>query len=121
MPFCEIGRQPGDVLAVEQDAAGGGFGHAGQLKKVLLPAPFGPMMAHTSSRLTSKLTLDSAARPPNRTVNSSVLSTGADAAARPFAGERTSLTASPLTYAAGNLQAGGTMVLSFGTISNSSN
>src|ERR1700756_554080 len=81
-----------------------------QLKKVLLPAPFGPMMAHTSSRLTSKLTLDSAASPPNRTVNSSVLSTGADTAAGPLAGQRTSLSASPLTYAAGNLQAGGTMV-----------
>src|SRR5258708_36249140 len=92
-----------------------------QLKKGLLPAPFGPMMAHTSSRVTSKLTLESAARPPNRTVNSSVLSTGADAAARPFAGERTTWTASTLTYATGKLQAGGTIVFSFGTISSSWN
>ena len=37
-----------------------------QLKKVLFPAPFGPMMARISSRPTSKLTPLSAVRPPKR-------------------------------------------------------
>src|SRR5579883_1515806 len=49
-----------------------------QLKKVLLPAPFGPMMARTSSRASSKLTPLSAASPPKRTVSRSVRRRGAD-------------------------------------------
>src|SRR3979411_2701396 len=113
MPFCEMALEGSPVMSSPLQRMRPEVGLSTpvkQLKKVLLPAPFGPMMAHTSSRLTSKLTLESAARPPNRTVNSSVLSTGADAAARPFAGERTSLTASTLTYAVGNLPAGGTNV-----------
>ena len=55
-----------------------------QLKKVLLPAPFGPMMARISPRGTSKLTLSSAVRPPKRTVRPSVRRMGGRrAAARP--------------------------------------
>ena len=42
-----------------------------QLNKVLLPAPFGPMMARISSRRTSKLTPLSATKPPKRTVRPS--------------------------------------------------
>ena len=68
-----------------------------QLKKVLLPAPFGPMMARTSSRATSKLTSDSAARPPKRTDKSSVLRIGVDAAPRSVTGERASIDAVALT------------------------
>ena len=115
-----VGRQPGDVLAVEHDApAVGRSTPVRQLKKVLLPAPFGPMMARTSSRSNLEIDLESAASPPKRTVNSSVLRIGADAAPRLVAGERMSVDGSTLTYAAGNLQAGGTMVLSFGTVSKS--
>ena len=68
-----------------------------QLKKVLLPAPFGPMIAHTSSRRTAKLIWLSAASPPKRTVSISVRSTGADAAPRLLAGERSSIAGSALT------------------------
>src|ERR1700730_12243237 len=52
-----------------------------QLKKVLFPAPFGPMIARSSPRPTSELTLLSAAKPPKRTVNISVRSIGEDTAA----------------------------------------
>src|SRR2546422_7166837 len=51
-----------------------------QLKKVLLPAPLGPMMARISPWATSKLTLLSAVRPPKRTVSPSVRKIGATAA-----------------------------------------
>src|SRR5947209_20501558 len=43
-----------------------------QLKNVLLPAPFGPIIARTSPGSTAKLTRLSAVRPPKRTVRSSV-------------------------------------------------
>jgi hypothetical protein len=76
------------------------------------------MMARTSSRATSKLTADSAANPPKRTDNSSVLRTGADAAPRSLAGERMSVEGSARTYAE-NEQAGGTIVLSLSTVSSS--
>ena len=45
-----------------------------QLKNVLLPAPFGPMMARTSPLGTAKSTLFSAVSPPKRTVSFSVRS-----------------------------------------------
>src|SRR4029453_3491252 len=57
-----------------------------QLKKVLFPAPFGPMMARISPFATSKLTRLSAVSPPKRTVRSSVRSTGVPAAPRPALG-----------------------------------
>src|SRR6266436_10273 len=53
-----------------------------QLKKVLLPAPFGPMMARISPRRISKSTLSSAVSPPKRTVRPSVRRTGATAPSR---------------------------------------
>src|SRR5713101_6492022 len=43
-----------------------------QLNKVLLPAPFGPMMARISPGGTEKLTSLSAVSPPKRTVSPSV-------------------------------------------------
>src|SRR5258705_8572803 len=43
-----------------------------QLKKVLLPAPLGPMMARISPRGTVRLTLPTAVRPPKRMVRPSV-------------------------------------------------
>src|SRR5215813_2210506 len=49
-----------------------------QLKNVLLPAPFGPMIARISPRGTAKLTLLSAVSPPNRTVSPSVRSIGSE-------------------------------------------
>src|SRR5215467_10856888 len=58
-----------------------------QLKKVLLPAPFGPMMARISPRFTVMLTLLTAASPPKRMVYPSVRSTGAVSPPRPAAGE----------------------------------
>ena len=121
MPFCEIALEGRPVISSPLKMMRPPVGRSTpvrQLKKVLLPAPFGPMMARTSSRATSKLTWESAARPPKRTDSSSVLRIGADAAPRPFAGERTSIDGSARTYAE-NLQAGGTMVLSLSTVSSS--
>src|SRR5689334_3941701 len=48
-----------------------------QLKTVLFPAPFGPIIARTSPRSTAKLTRLSAVRPPKRTVRFSVRNNGA--------------------------------------------
>src|SRR3989442_4267749 len=47
-----------------------------QLKKVDFPAPFGPMIPRISPRGTERVTLLTAARPPNRTVSASVLRIG---------------------------------------------
>jgi hypothetical protein len=43
-----------------------------QLKKVLLPAPLGPMIARISPRGTVRLTLSTAVSPPKRMVSPSV-------------------------------------------------
>src|SRR6188508_3233274 len=75
-----------------------------QLKKVLLPAPFGPMMARISPRRSSKLMLLSAVNPPKRMVRPSVRSTGAVSPPRLAAGEDVSVDGADCTYA--NLQAG---------------
>src|SRR5690606_39121182 len=47
-----------------------------QLKIDVLPAPFGPMMANSSSCWTSKLTWDRAVTPPKRSVRSVTRSSG---------------------------------------------
>src|SRR5712691_4400821 len=57
-----------------------------QLKKVLLPAPFGPMMARISPRRISKSTLSSAVRPPKRTVSPSVRKMASASPPRPVSG-----------------------------------
>src|ERR1700736_1713741 len=62
-----------------------------QLKNVLLPAPFGPMMARISPRRISKSTLLSAVNPPKRIVRPSVRSTGAGAPSRVLAGKVASI------------------------------
>ena len=85
MPFCEIALEGSPVMSSPLKTMRPPVGRSTpvrQLKKVLLPAPFGPMMARISPRATSKLTSDSAARPPKRTDSSSVLRIGADAAPR---------------------------------------
>src|SRR5471030_3020164 len=89
MPFCEIILDGKPVMSSPSNRIRPLVGRSTpvrQLKKVLLPAPFGPMMARTSSRLISKLIWESAASPPNRTVNSSVLRIGAEAAPRLLTG-----------------------------------
>src|SRR5260370_35756167 len=50
-----------------------------QLKRVLLPAPLGPMMARSSPRGTVRLTLPTAVRPPKRMVSPSVRRIGSRA------------------------------------------
>ena len=88
-----------------------------QLKKVLLPAPFGPMIARISPRATAKLTLLSAVSPPKRIVRSDVRNSVAAAPSwAVFAGDGAASNGSAVTYAA-KLQAGGTIVLSFATTS----
>src|SRR3954447_12728801 len=68
-----------------------------QLKKVLLPAPFGPMMARISPRRMSRLTLLTAVKPPKRMVRASVRSTGPVSPPRPVAGEAVARGASACT------------------------
>ena len=68
-----------------------------QLKNVLLPAPFGPMMARISPRRISRLTLLSAVSPPKRMVRPSVRSTGAVSPPRLSAGEAVATGASACT------------------------
>src|ERR1700720_2399934 len=113
MPLCEIAFEGSPVMSLPSKKMRPEVGRSTpvrQLKKVLLPAPFGPMMARTSSRLTSKLTWLSAASPPKRTVNSSVFRIGTDDAPRLGAGERMSVDVCVLTYEEANLQVGGTIV-----------
>src|SRR5262249_58428027 len=83
-----------------------------QLKKVLLPAPFGPMIARISSRLTWKLTLLTAVSPPNLRVSASVRSTGTCAPARAFLAEAgASMAGCICNQVVANLQDGGEKVL----------
>ena len=100
MPFCDIAFEGSPVMSSPLKTIRPELGRSTpvrQLKKVLLPAPFGPMMARILPGKTSKLTCDSAASPPKRTDSSSVLRIGADAAPRSVAGERTSIVVAALT------------------------
>ena len=118
MPFCEITFEGSPVMSSPLKTmrpAGRRSTPVRQLKNVLFPAPFGPMMAWVSPRLTSKLTCESAASPPNWTVSISVARIGDDAAPRLGAGEPTSTACSARTYAEANLQAGGNSVFSPGS------
>src|SRR5713226_9054493 len=75
MPFCEIRFDGSPVMSSSWNKMRPESGRrtpVRQLKKVLLPAPFGPMIARISPRWTSKSTLSRAARPPKRTVKPSV-------------------------------------------------
>src|SRR5688572_23698792 len=109
MPFCEmrLGGRPVmfSPLKITRPAVGR-ITPVRQLKNVLLPAPFGPMMALISPRATSKLTLLSAASPPKRTVRPSVRRAVVEAPPWPVVAEGGLVTdVSAVTYA--NLQAGG--------------
>src|SRR5262245_56418702 len=78
MPFCEMRSGGNPVMSSPLKRirpAEGRSTPVRQLKKVLFPAPFGPMMARISPRWISKLTLSSAVSPPKRTVRPSVHST----------------------------------------------
>src|SRR5262245_13381738 len=85
-----------------------------QLKNVDFPAPLGPMMARISPRRTATDTLLSAASPPNCMDRPSVRRITGAAAPRPDATGAVD-EAGSATYA--NLQAAGTIVLSFGITS----
>ena len=59
MPFCEIMFGGSPVMSSPLNTIRPAVGRSTpvrQLKKVLFPAPFGPMMARISSRWTAKLT-----------------------------------------------------------------
>ena len=80
MPFCEMRLGGSPVMSSPLKRMRPEVGRSTpvrQLKNVLLPAPFGPMMARISPRCTSKLTLLSAVSPPKRTVRPSVRRIGA--------------------------------------------
>ena len=83
LPRDAVGRQAGDVLAVERDMRPevGRNTPVRQLKNVLLPAPLGPITARISPRCTAKLTWFSAVSPPKRIVSASVRSSGSAAPA----------------------------------------
>ena len=86
MPFCEMPSGGSVVMSSPLNRMRPEVGcntPVRQLKKVLLPAPFGPMIARISPRLTSKFTLLSAVRPPKRIVSPSVRSTEAVSPPRP--------------------------------------
>src|SRR5579862_6986235 len=120
MPFCEISFEGNPVMSSPLKTMRPPVGVSTpvrQLKKVLLPAPFGPMMAWVLPRSTAKLTCDSAARPPNRTDSMSVARIADDGAPRLGAGEPMSTAGSTRAYAAGKWQAGGNSCLSAGTVS----
>jgi hypothetical protein len=50
--------------------ASGGYIPVKTLKRVVLPAPFGPIIPKISFSLTSNVRFDKACRPPNRLVRS---------------------------------------------------
>ena len=90
MPLCEmrLGGRPVMLWPLKRMRPEvGRMTPVRQLKNVLLPAPFGPMMARISPRPTSKSTLLSAVRPPKRTVSASVRRAGAEALSGPTAVE----------------------------------
>src|SRR5579885_3446298 len=106
MPFCEMTLEGCPVTSSPSKKMRpevGGSTPVRQLKNVLLPAPFGPMMARTSSRCTSKLIWLSAVSPPNRRLSSSVLSMGPGRAPRLSAGERWPMTAGSLNLGRGEV------------------
>jgi hypothetical protein len=85
MPFCEIrlGGSPAMFSPLNRMRPEVGRSTpVRQLKKVLLPAPFGPMIARISPRRISKSMLSSAVSPPKRTVSCSVRSSEAAAPSR---------------------------------------
>src|SRR5258706_13517583 len=75
MPFCEMRSGGSPVISSPPNTMRPEVGRSTpvrQLKKVLLPAPLGPMIARISPRATVMLTLPTAVRPPKRMVRPSV-------------------------------------------------
>ena len=100
MPFCEMRLGGSPVMSSPLNRMRPEVGRSTpvrQLKNVLLPAPFGPMMARISPRWTSKLTLLSAVSPPKRMVSPSVRSTAGRAPPRPVGRGGASREASAVT------------------------
>src|SRR5437899_1862794 len=102
MPFCEMRLGGSPVMSSPLNKMRPDEGRntpVRQLKKVLFPAPFGPMMAQISPRSISKFTLLRAVRPPKRLVRPSVRSTGPGAAPRlASAGRAASVAVVAATY-----------------------
>jgi hypothetical protein len=86
-----IGRQRGDLAVAEPSL--GGSSPESRLKKVVFPAPFGPMIVRTPPSGISIVTSLTAVKPENRRVNRSVRNTGVVAAGA--AGAAGALTARP--------------------------
>src|SRR5262245_50242214 len=89
MPFCEMRLGGRPAMSSPSNTIRPLVGRSTpvrQLKNVLLPAPFGPMMARISPGRTSKLTALSAVKPPKRTVRASVRMIGSSAPPRSIAG-----------------------------------
>src|SRR5580658_6618809 len=100
MPRCEIALDGNPLISLPSNRMRPLVGRSTpvkQLKNVLLPAPLGPIIARTSLRATSKLTSDSAAKPPKRTDSCSVLRIGVETAPRLLAGEPLSAESSAST------------------------
>ena len=121
MPFCEISFDGRPVMSSPLNMMRPEVGRSTpvrQLKKVLLPAPFGPMMARTSPRVDFEIDLverGQSAEPDGQQFGLQDRQRRRSPALPP--GSVVSVACSTGTYAAGNLQAGGTSVLSFGTVS----
>src|SRR6478672_1821694 len=67
MPFCEMRSGGSPAMSSPLNRTRPEEGRSTpvtQLKKVLLPAPFGPMIARTCPRSTATFTLSSAVSPP---------------------------------------------------------
>src|SRR5262245_60535177 len=89
MPFCEIRLGGSPAMSSPFNMIRPEVGRSTpvrQLKNVLLPAPFGPMIARISPRRISKLTLSSAVSPPKRTVSPSVRNMASGSPPRPVSG-----------------------------------
>src|SRR4051794_3872511 len=90
MPFCEIRFGGSPVISSPSSTIRPEVGRRApvrQLKKVLLPAPFGPITARISPRWTAKSMPESAVKPPKRTVRPSVERMAAAASPRPALAE----------------------------------
>src|SRR4051794_26238914 len=101
MPFCEIRFGGSPVISSPSSTIRPEVGRrtpVRQLKKVLLPAPFGPITARISPRATAKSTLLRAVRPPKRTVSASVRKIGSETPTRdPVTGGAASAKGSTVT------------------------
>ena len=122
MPFCEIMLDGRPVMSSPLNKMRPAVGRSTpvrQLKNVLLPAPFGPMMARTSSR--ADLEIDLRKRGQSAETDGQQFGLQDRSRRRPPAHRRGAHVgrrfASALTYDEANLQAGGNTVFSPATVS----